>query len=74
MAEFSYNNTVLATTNVTPFFANYDYHPDLNLDTLLSETGSLPDFQADAARLKRLNDYLKAEILLARDIYKEYAD
>ena len=27
MAEFSYNNTLSATTGVTPFFANYGYHP-----------------------------------------------
>lgn len=27
LAEFSYNNTLSATTNTTPFFANYGFHP-----------------------------------------------
>ena len=27
MAEFAYNNTVLATTGITPFFALYGQHP-----------------------------------------------
>ena len=27
MAEFAYNNTLLATTGITPFFALYGQHP-----------------------------------------------
>ena len=27
MAEFAYNNTVSATTGITPFFALYGQHP-----------------------------------------------
>ena len=30
-AEFAYNNTLDASTQQTPFFANYGYHPKLDL-------------------------------------------
>jgi hypothetical protein len=30
LAEFAYNNAVHATTRLTPFFANYGYHPDMH--------------------------------------------
>jgi hypothetical protein len=31
LAEFSYNNAPSATTGVSPFFANKDYHPNLTV-------------------------------------------
>ena len=31
LAEFSYNNTLSATTGITPFFANKGYHPNLTV-------------------------------------------
>jgi len=31
LAEFSYNNAPSATTGVSPFFANKDYHPNLSV-------------------------------------------
>jgi hypothetical protein len=30
LAEFAYNNSVHATTRLTPFFANYGYHPEMH--------------------------------------------
>ena len=77
LAEFSYNNTVSATTQMTPFFAKYSYHPDLYLDPdpALVAAGTPPaDLEADVAKLRKLQDYLKAEITFARDVYKETAD
>ena len=32
IAEFCYNNTQTGTTKITPFFANYGYHPEFMLD------------------------------------------
>ena len=29
LTEFTYNNTLNATTGITPFFANKDYHPNI---------------------------------------------
>jgi len=31
-AKFAYNNTTHASTGISPFFANYDFHPRLNLE------------------------------------------
>jgi hypothetical protein len=30
LAEFAYNDSVHSSTQVTPFFANYRYHPNFN--------------------------------------------
>jgi hypothetical protein len=31
-AEFTYNNTTHALTGISPFFANYEFHPRFNLE------------------------------------------
>ena len=31
MVEFSYNNSIHASTKVSPFFANYGFHPCFNI-------------------------------------------
>jgi len=33
MAEYAYNNSLHSTVKMTPFFANYDYHPRTNWPT-----------------------------------------
>ena len=72
-AEFSYNNTVSATTRVTPFFANYGFHPryTVNLDGPAPEDSVLQDY---SAQLEKLAEFLKAEMLWAQDMMQEQAD
>jgi hypothetical protein len=31
-AKFAYNNTVHASTDISPFFANYGFHPRFSLE------------------------------------------
>jgi hypothetical protein len=31
-AEFAYNNTTHASTRISPFFANYGFHPRFSLE------------------------------------------
>ena len=31
LAEFAYNNTLSATTDISPFFANKEYHPNITV-------------------------------------------
>ena len=31
-AEFSYNNTLSTTTGITPFYANYGFHPHYTIN------------------------------------------
>ena len=59
---------------MTPFFVNYGYHPNLDLDAVPGAAPDTPDFQTDTTKLQRLNNYLRSEILLARNSYKEYAN
>jgi hypothetical protein len=30
LAEFAYNNSMHVTTRLTPFIANYSYHPEMH--------------------------------------------
>jgi len=45
-AEFTYNNTVHASTGTTPFYAMYGYHPDFTWDV----EDDIPEGEAPAAR------------------------
>src|SRR5258707_15230578 len=58
MAEFTYNNSMNATTGVSPFFANKGYHPDITSD-LQAKTSSakaktfMADLKGVQAELKK---------------------
>ena len=60
LAEFAYNNTPSATTGVSPFFANKEYHPNITVHPKCDITSSRAcDFAVD---LDELQSTLKAEI------------
>lgn len=60
LAEFSFNNLPNASTQQSPFYANYGFHPTfephLSTDTTNPEAGDL------AKRLSIIHDELKAEL------------
>ena len=67
MAEFAYNNTVSATTGITPFFALYGQNPATKTPT--------PDILEEwANQLENLNTYLKSEMVYAQETQVEQAD
>jgi len=60
LAEFTYNNTPLSTTSISPFFANKGYHPHLDIQpglVLLSEGA-----QNYSANLEKTHIHLKQSI------------
>jgi len=73
IAEFCYNNTQTGTTRITPFFANYGYHPQFlpDLGTWNNET---PEVSEYVAALRRLHEELGAEIKEAQMTQAEQAN
>jgi hypothetical protein len=71
-AEFAYNNTVSSTTGLTPFFANYGFHPRWLPPTVKSDT---PDIIADQAeRLNKLEEHLRQQMRYAQLAQAQQAD
>src|SRR5258707_8373130 len=72
MAKFTYNNTMNATTGVSPFFANKGYHLEFTADPQV-ETSSAK-VQAFVADLERVQVELKENIAQAQERYQKNAD
>lgn len=75
LAEFAANDTVSETTTVTPFFANYGFHPRLGFEPV--QPGTKPaarDAEKFAAQMQEISDYLRTEMLAARARYEEQAN
>jgi len=71
-AEFAYNNTLSATTSVSPFFANKGYHPNITVHPKHDIASSWAcNFTVD---LNELQSTLKAEISMAQQRYQKSAD
>ena len=72
LTEFAYNNAPSATTSVSLFFTNKEYH--LNI-TVYPEC-NIASFQAHdfAIDLNKLQSTLKAEISTAQQCYQKSAD
>jgi hypothetical protein len=72
LAEFAYNNTLHASTQQTPFFSNYGYHPKLDL---LSPSSNInPAAEGFAKQLSELQATLKLQLQAAQESYKASAD
>jgi hypothetical protein len=54
IAQLAYNNTAHSTTNETPFFANYRYHPVV-YGELISKTAVAESARLRATGLKQLH-------------------
>src|SRR5258708_37483861 len=72
MAEFTYNNTMNATTGVSPFFTNKGYHLEFTVD-LQAKTPSAK-VQAFMAGLECIQAELKENIAQAQERYWKNAD
>jgi len=71
LAEFSYNNTVHATTNQTPFYANYGYHPRFNV-ALPRVNSNVPRAESRLENLQEIQEDLKFFIQDAQDTQARY--
>jgi len=73
IAEFCYNNTQTGTTRITPFFANYTYHPRF-LPDLGPRNDETPEVSEYIAALTKLHEELRAEIEDAQMAQAEQAN
>ena len=72
LVEFAYNNALSATTGVSPFFANKEYHPNITVHPEHDIASSRArNFAID---LDELQSTLKAEISTAQQRYQKSAD
>src|SRR5882724_1010653 len=72
LAEFTYNNTLSATTGITPFFANKGYHPNLTVHPEHNLASACAcDFVTD---LDELHQQLGQHIANAQHRYQTSAD
>jgi hypothetical protein len=71
MAEFAYNNSASASTKVSPFFANYGYHPRFSATVTTVTTPAAEEF---AKQLQQIHAQCRKNIADAQAVYKEYAD
>jgi len=68
-AEFAYNNTMHASTGISPFFANYGFHSRFNLD--IPGDSVNPSAEERATRLGQVQQNLMAELKLTREWQKK---
>jgi hypothetical protein len=75
LAEFAYNNSVHVTTRLTPFFANYGYHPEMHFKLPSPEARFRSEKAADErlGRLQTAWDRLRESILEAQARQTRYA-
>ena len=66
MAEFSYNNSKHSATTMSPFFANYGYHPRMSLLPTSSDS-LVPAADSYIDRLHTAHVTLQRELLKARN-------
>jgi len=73
LAEFAYNNTVHSSTKVTPFFANFGYHPKFTVTVPRVSKNNTPL----ADRVKSIHDLyaeMKENIKKALERHAQYFD
>jgi hypothetical protein len=63
-AEFAYNNTMHASTGISPFFVNYRFHPRFSLEILGDSVN--PSAKERATRLGQVQQNLMAELKLTQ--------
>ena len=75
LAEFAYNNAQHASTQVSPFYANYGFHPRCRLKVLDQEGRAVnPTAEHTVANYKAIYQQVKENLEQAQRKYKEFYD
>jgi hypothetical protein len=73
VAEFAYNNTTHSSTKVTPFFANFGYHPKFTVTIPRVTKGNIP-LQDRIKSFQNLYSEMKVNIQSAIDRHARHFD
>jgi len=75
LAEFAYNNAIHASTRMTPFWANYHYHPVMQFKAPMQPSSLNSEIQADtfAAGLEETHQTLRKNLQEAQANQTMYA-
>src|SRR5438046_6161613 len=74
LAEFVYNNAQNASTGVSPFCANYGYHPRSSPKLVVTGEVINPSVEELATKLRRIHTQMRSQLESAQAIYKEKHD
>ena len=69
LAEFAYNNNIHASTKVSPFFANYGFHPHFII--FIPPNSINPSAETRARTLHDVHHDISLELRIADDQYKD---
>jgi len=75
LAEFAYNNAVQESTRISPFFANYGFHPRFLAEshpTLISSSHAAPTAEEFASYLHDIHERLVQNVKHAQDLQAKY--
>lgn len=75
IAEFQYNNSKSNSTGSSPFYANYGFHPRMDLHhEPAPSSSSNPAGESLITRIQLIQKGIQDELTLAKATYKEFAD
>ena len=75
LAEFTYNNSVTAQSQTSPFFANYGYHPTFDIASIRpSSPSQVPRAEERADQFRSQNEELRAQLALSQADYVRFAN
>jgi hypothetical protein len=75
LTEFVINNILNESLKITPFFANYGYHPRFGFEPVIPRNRpAAKNAEEFALKMKIVHKYLKSEICIAQARHKEYAN
>ena len=72
LAEFAYNNATHTSTQVSPFFANYGFHPRFSISIPANSVN--PSAESRARTLQEVHRDLSLELRISNDRYKAQAN
>ena len=72
LAEVVYNNTKHTSTGISPFYANYGYHPAQPSDIILPDASQNPEAHDTVSHLQEIHEQLTESILAAQHDYTRF--